>query len=436
VGDPVSGETGRHVVVVGAGVVGLFAALYAHRAGFEVTVVEREGPERSTTSYGNAGLVVPSHFVPLAAPGAVAQGIRWMFDAESPFYVRPSLDPELLAWGWHFWRASTPARARRAGPLLRDLHRASRAEYATLAESLGNPFDFAATGLLVMCSTEGGLEAEARAAAKALVVGMAPRVMGRDEVAALQPGVELDVVGGVYYPEDARLDPGRLMHTLQSELTNEGVRFRWGARVDGLLRRGERVEAVRVAETAAGEGAGPATIAADEVVLASGVWSQGLARDLGLRLPMRAGKGYSMTLADPPQRPSTPAILSEGHVAVTPLETGVRFGGTMEIAGMRGGVSPSRVRGIVASVQRVFPAIGMQAFEREPVWYGFRPCSPDGLPYLGRTRVARNLIVATGHAMLGVSLAPVTGLLVSELLQGRPPSVPLTALDPDRYRGV
>ncbi|MEJ2291683.1 MAG: FAD-dependent oxidoreductase [Deinococcales bacterium] len=429
----------RHVVVIGAGVVGLFSALYARRAGFEVTVVDREGSERSTTSYGNAGLVVPSHIVPLAAPGAVAQGLRWMFDAESPFYVRPELDPELLTWGWRFWRASTAERARRAGPVFRDLHRASKAEYLDLAARLGGSFDLAETGVVILCATEKGLEGEARVAARATVLGMAPRVLGRSEVQALQPGVQLDVVGGVYYPEDARLDPGRLMRALQAHLEEIGVAFRWGVRVDGMEVTGDRVQGVRVTGIAGAEhpiardAIGGVTITADEVVLAAGVWSEGLARSVGLRLPMRAGKGYSMTLRDPPERPSTPALLAEGHVAVTPLETGVRFGGTMELTGTRGGVNARRVRGIVRSVQRVFPAITPEAFANEPVWYGFRPCSPDGLPYLGRSGSLRNLVVATGHAMIGVSLAPVTGKLVAELLAGSTPSLPLEALSPDRY---
>lgn len=443
----------RRVAVVGAGVVGLFSALHARRAGFEVTVIDREGEERDTTSYGNAGLVVPSHLVPLAQPGAVAQGLRWMFDPESPFYVRPALDPDLLAWGWRFWRASTPERARRAGPLLRDLHRAGRAGYLELAERLGNPFDLKETGVLGMCVTEEGLEDEARAVARAVALGMPAKVLSRAEVQAFQPGVEIDVVGGVYFPEDARLDPGRLMNALQAHLIDLGVRFRWRAQVEGLDVRAGRVEAIRVREvdgSASGGGAstsadaagasgapagagGTVALPVDEVVLAAGVWTEGLARALDLRLPLRAGKGYSVTLADPPQRPSTPALLSEGRVAITPLESGVRFGGTMEITGVREGVSASRVRGIARSVVRAFPAFTPEAITHAPVWYGFRPCSPDGLPYLGRTQRARNVIVATGHAMMGVSLAPVTGRLVGELLSGERPSLPLEALSPDRY---
>jgi D-amino-acid dehydrogenase len=231
------------------------------------------------------------------------------------------------------------------------------------------------------------------------------------------------------------------MRALQAHLVELGVSFRWRAPVDGLAVEGDRVTGVRVTEAV--EGAAPdalagasyrrTTIEADEVVLAAGVWSDGLARDVGLRLPLRAGKGYSVTLSDPPERPSTPALLSEGRVAITPLASGVRFGGTMEITGVREGVSASRMRGIVKSVLRAFPAFTAEAFAGAPVWYGFRPCSPDGLPYLGRGGRLSNLIVATGHAMMGVSLAPVTGRLVGELLEGKRPSLPLEALSPDRY---
>lgn len=428
----------RGVVVVGAGVVGLFSALYARRAGFEVTVVDRDGAERFTTSHGNIGLVVPSHFVPLAAPGAVAQGLRWMFDAESPFYVRPSLDPALLAWGWRFWRASSAVRARRAGPLLRDLHMASKAEYLELAERWGNPFDLTQSGLVMLCSTAEALEAEARTAAKALTLGLPARVLGRAEVQELEPGLTLDVVGGVYHPEDARLDPGLLVSRLQSRLAEMGVAFRWNTRVDGLERDGSVIRRLRLAAADGGRGA-PSTSApgeeleADAVVLAAGVWSGGLARSLGLRLPMRAGKGYSMTLAGPPERPATPAILSEGHVALSPLAGGVRIGGTMEITGVREGISESRLRGIKRSVKRALPAFGDGAFAGVRPWYGFRPTTPDGLPYLGRSARATNLVVATGHAMMGVSLAPVTGKLVGEVLQDLPASLPLGLLSPDRY---
>lgn len=415
----------RHVLVVGGGVVGLFSALYARQAGFDVTVIDRSPPEYEGASFGNAGFIVPSHFVPLAAPGAVALGLRWMFNQESPFFIRPSLDPKLAAWAYRFWRASSVQRAQRAEPVLCDLHMASKAGYVELAERLGNSFDLHESGLLMLCTTEAGLEEEIQLAHKARSLGLPVDVLTPDEVRALEPEMNLNTTGGVYFRDDAALHPSRLMSSLRVHLKSEQVEFCWNTAVQGLAVDGARVAGVLVEDGT--------LMPADEVVLAAGVWSGDLARSAGLRIPMLAGKGYSMTVGDPPERPSTPVILSEGRVAVSPLRDSVRFGGTMEVTGVREGVAAGRVRGIVKSVIDAFPTFREEEFSSTTVWYGFRPFSPDGLPYLGRTRRVRNLTIATGHAMMGVSLAPITGMIVSDLLQGQAPRQPIELLSPDRY---
>jgi D-amino-acid dehydrogenase len=194
--------------------------------------------------------------------------------------------------------------------------------------------------------------------------------------------------------------------------------------VTGWVTRSGRVDAAR---TSAGE------LTADEYVLAAGVWSTALARDLGVRLPMQAGKGLSLTLREPRRMPTHCAILSEAHVAVTPMSGALRFGGTMELAGLDRSVGPARVRGIVRAVTQYLPDFTEADFSDVPVWSGLRPCSPDGLPYVGRVARYGNLSVATGHAMLGVSLGPITGKLMAEILCRRSPSVDVTALDPSRY---
>src|SRR5688572_831392 len=161
----------RRVVILGAGVVGLSAALLAVREGLEVTVLD-DGPEEGGgCSYGNAGLIVPSHVVPLAAPGMIRLALRWMADPEGPFAVRPRLDRELLGWAFRFWRAATPAHVRRAAPLLRDLHLASRAIFTEWAQAGGEDFGFNRRGLLVLCRTPHGLAEEARVAEAARSLG-------------------------------------------------------------------------------------------------------------------------------------------------------------------------------------------------------------------------------------------------------------------------
>lgn len=389
-----------------------------------MTVIDRQAEDRDGCSFGNAGMVVPSHFVPLAAPGMVALGFRWMWNPESPFYIKPRLDPELFAWGWRFIRASTAGRVRAAAPLLRDLNLASRSEYERLASELPDEFGLVQRGLLMLCRTEHGLEEEAAFAAKAEALGVPARVLGVKETAAMDPTVTMDVAGSVFFPKDCHLSPHRFMKAVLEECGRLGVRFLWGSEVTGVRRERDRVRSL---ETTAGE------IPVGRLVLAGGSWSSRLGAGLGLSIPMQAGKGYSLTLDRPRQLPELCSILTEARVAVTPMGGSLRFGGTMEIAGLNENITERRVRGIVKAAVRYFPAYEPGDFEGIRPWRGLRPCSPDGLPYLGRSRRVANLVVATGHAMMGLSLGPITGRLVVELLAGDRPSFNLDLVSPDRY---
>ena len=223
------------IAVIGAGVVGLMTAYYARQQGFEVTVIEKNPPRRDGSSFGNAGILVPSHIVPLAAPGVMNQGLRWLFDAESPFYVKPRLDADLLRWGYHFWRASTKKHVERSAPILRDLNLASKQHYQDLTRTLGADFQLTERGLMMLCNSEAGLEEEAHVAAYAETLGMAAKVLSKQEVQALEPDLDLNIVGAVHFPEDAHLNPGVLMHKLQQWLENNGVSFVWNRDVIGVV---------------------------------------------------------------------------------------------------------------------------------------------------------------------------------------------------------
>ncbi|HEV8129256.1 MAG TPA: FAD-dependent oxidoreductase, partial [Candidatus Eisenbacteria bacterium] len=366
----------------------------------------------------------PSHFIPLAAPGVVVQALKWLGDPESPFYVRLRPDLDFLAWAVRFWRAATPARARRAAPLLRDLNLASRALYEELAAATGNEFALTQEGLLLLFRSQAALDLEARHAEHSRSLGMPATVLDPAGIAALEPELTMDAVGGVHYPLDAHVTPQRFCAVLERLIQARGGVFVWNSPVSGFRATNGTL---RAAITPTGEHDG------DEFVVAAGSWSADLLRTLGVRIALQPGKGYSLTVETPPERPKRSLILQERRVAITPMGSTVRFGGTMELGARSLGVNPPRIRGIVRSAGRYLPAFTPERFASVSPWSGLRPCTPDGLPYLGRTERYQNLIVATGHAMLGLSLGPITGRLVSDVISGETPTIDLRALRPERY---
>ncbi|WP_394827151.1 NAD(P)/FAD-dependent oxidoreductase [Pendulispora albinea] len=414
----------KHVVIIGAGVVGLCTAYYAARKGHRVTVLDRAANAGEGCSYGNAGMVVPSHFVPLAAPGMVALGLKWMWNPESPFYVRPRFSGELLSWGIKFWRAANAEHVLRSAPVLRDLHSASRACFEELDELWGRDFGLSKEGMLILCKTVHGFHEEAEVAERARRLGIAATVHDAGELAGLEPEVRMDVAGAIRYPMDCHLTPGHLMAALVREVKTAGVHLSWGTQVRGFRTQDRRVEAL---STASGE------VSGDEYVLCAGIWSHRIARELDLAIPMEAGKGYSLTLPAPRATLRHCAILSEARVAVTPMGSALRFGGTMELSGIDSSIDPARVRGIVNAATRYYPDFTADDFAGVAPWCGLRPCSPDGLPYVGRFGHYDNLSAATGHAMMGVSLGPITGKLMAEILSGEKPSLDIESLSPNRY---
>ncbi len=409
-----------HITILGAGVIGLSTALYCARRGMQVTVIERKSAQRDGCSFGNAGMIVPSHFIPLAAPGMVKLGLKWMWNPESPFYIKPRLDSDLLAWGLQFWKAATAQRVATAAPALRDLSLLSRQCF----EDIGLDFGLVKKGLLMLCKQQQTLDEEAHMAVTANALGIPAQVLDAKATAALDPNVTMDVCGSVYFPKDCHLSPRRFIAALEAELVRLGVEFLWKTEVTGFEIENSALRAVK---TSKGQ------VEGQEVVLCGGVWSAELAKSLDLKLPMQAGKGYSLTLRDPTQLPELCSICTEARLAVTPMDGALRVGGTMEMAGLNESITQRRVRGITRAFPQYFPAFAETDFAEVKPWSGLRPVSPDGMPYIGRTQRWKNLTIATGHAMMGLSLAPATGKIVSELLSGEKPPVALDLMSPDRF---
>ncbi len=413
----------KHVVILGAGVIGLSVAAECARRGHRVTIVERDPERRNGCSFGNAGMIVPSHFVPLAAPGMVALGLKWMWNPESPFYIKPRLSWDLVTWALRFAAAGTRRHVEQSAPVLRDLHLASREAFVRMAEA-GEDFGLVQRGLLMLFQTAKALEEEAHTAEEARALGVPADVLDAKQTAALDPAVTMEIHGAVYFPRDCHLRPEQYVAALERRIRAANGEFHFNTEMTGWRREGSRLAAIK---TTQGE------IAGDEFVLSGGSWSPEMARGLNLRLPMQAGKGYSVTLAHPVELPQICSILCEARVAVTPMGGRLRFGGTMEIAGIDQTINSRRVRGIIKAATRYYPRFQEEHFAGIEPWCGLRPCSPDGLPFLGRTQAAPNLVVATGHAMMGLSLAPATGEMVGQLIDHEPPTIDLRLLSPDRF---
>ncbi len=408
--------------MIGGGVEGVCSAYYLVRAGWDVTLIER-GDVCAGSSYGNGGLIVPGHAIPLAAPGVWLQGLRWMLDPESPFYIKPRLDAELVAWLWRFRGACTAGHVQRSLPLLRDLSYASLALYRELAAVDGLEFGFRQDGALKVFLTGAALEASVRDARLLEAAGIAVKILDAAGAREVEPSLAPGVVGAILLPDDAHLVPDAFVRGLASVGKRLGVDVRTDTEVLGFRTAGRRITRV---ETTRGD------FGADQVVLAAGAWSPALARMLGIRLHIQPGKGYSVTYRRPANGPRLPLLLGEARVGVTPMDGRLRFAGTMELAGLDLSINRRRVAAIVRAPHRYLT--GLDDLPVVQIWRGLRPCTPDGLPLIGRPERLDNLILATGHAQIGVSLGPVTGQLVSQLAADEKPLVDVTALRPDRFR--
>ena len=413
---------GFDVIIIGAGIVGLSSAYYLTKAGLSVAIVDEGQPTSARCSSGNAGMIVPSHFVPLAAPGMVEYGLRMLPDKQSPFGVKIRADHRLVDWGLKFMRSCTTAHVDSSVNILRDLNLRSRDLYVALDEDLDGGFDLTLRGLTMFCKTAAALHHEYAFADRAVSLGVPATKLDKQQVQDLDPALTLDVEGGVYFPKDAHLSPDKLLQCLNDYLLACGANFHWSSHVNAIEPAARGVD-VRVGST---------LLSAGHVIVAGGTWSPQLTEALGIRMPMQGGKGYSFILDNPVQLPEICSILVEARVAVTPMGGRLRIGGTMEIAGDDLTVNQNRVNGIRKSVQEFFPAFRGGLDNLSPVWSGLRPCSPDGLPYIGRLG-SENIVIATGHSMMGLSLGPVTGELVADIVTSRPTRFDIGQLKPDRW---
>lgn len=413
------------VVIIGGGVIGLCSAFYLQKSGHQVTVIDKTDIS-DNCSYGNAGYVCPSHFIPLATPGIVVQGLKWMWNSRSPFYVQPRLDLGLMDWGLKFMRSATAEHVEKAGVPLRDVAILSKKMYEELSQLPQFNFALEQKGLLEIFQTDQGADHAHHTVEKAHQLGLTDtELLNFEQLQALEPQTEIIAKGAIHFKCDAHLYPNKLMKQLLAHLQEVGVQLITNTEVTGFEQSAGKITKVL---------AGSNAYEADAVVMATGSWSRELAAKLKVKIPLMPGRGYSVTLEDSPYQINHPAVLLEGRAALTPMDGNkIRFGGTMEITSTKTPPRWERVEGLLAAVKRFYPEFDVAMPSMDKIWWGYRPCSADGLPYLGKTRQWKNLVMATGHSMLGLSLGAGTGKLVDELINEQSLSMDIAPFDPNRF---
>jgi D-amino-acid dehydrogenase len=411
------------VTIIGAGVIGLCSAYYLQKEGHQVTVIER-GDVTDGCSFGNMGYISPSHFIPLASPGIIAEGIRHMLSSSSPFYIKPRLNWDLLQWGYHFWKNCNARAVEKNVPPLNAILQLSRHLINDMRNDIGDSFDMEEKGCLMLCKQQKTLDHEFHLADDAKKFGLTTEKLNAQQVQALEPDVELDVAGAVLFKDDCHFNPGKMMQVLFRYLAGKGVHFQLNTTVTGFEKNNNTISSVIT---------GKGKFDAEQIVLATGSWLPAVAKMMGIKLLLQPGKGYSYTYSFVEKNIKYPAILVDGRCAITPWGNQLRIGGTMELSGINNKILTRRMQGIYDSATNFYPGLKIDFPPENKIWSGLRPVTPDGLPYIGKVTGFPNVIIAGGHAMLGISEGTGTGKLVSEMISGKDTSVDVAAFSTQRF---
>jgi D-amino-acid dehydrogenase len=414
--------SGKHVVIIGGGIIGTACAHYLVMSDWRVTVIER-GQFGQGCSHGNCGFICPSHVLPLAVPGAVGRTFKALFQPNSPLSIKPRLDPSLWSWLFHFARRCNASDMLNAGRAIQALLKSSRALYDDLFQTEPLQAEWETRGLLFVFLTKGAMDhyAETDRLLREDFGLSATRYDGQ-ALTDLEPALKPGLAGGWHYLTDGHLRPDKLLSSWRNLLTNCGVTIHEYCELLGFIHHANRAHAIR---TSQGE------MSADAFVLATGAWTPLLKIELGCRIPIQPGKGYSLTMARPKVCPAIPLIFEEHRVAVTPMQSGYRLGSIMEFAGYDTTLSPRRLEFLQSAATHY-----LKEPTAEPIlekWYGWRPMTYDSIPIIGSAPALANVYLAAGHNMLGLSMAPATGRLIAELLNGQTPHIDPAPYSPARF---
>lgn len=410
------------VIVVGSGIIGIACAHYLSRAGLRVTVID-QGTIGNACSRGNCGYICPSHVLPLTEPGAIKTALKSLFNPQAPFRVKPRFSPALWNWMWQFARRCNHQQMLTAGRHLKAILDSSMLEYSRLIRDESLACEWKENGLLYVLQTEHGMHEFAendRFLSEHFGV-QARRIEGRD-LAAFDPALKSGLAGAFHYPGDTSVRPDLLNATWSAQLKARGVTFVENCQLRSVEKKSGRAVGLQTSQ---------GYLQAERYVMATGAWSVLLANALECAIPIEPGKGYSVTMARPSRCPQYPMLFPEHRVGVSPFDAGYRLGSMMEFAGFDTTIPAARIQQLQDSAAHYLDA------PTEPgelqTWYGWRPMTWDSLPIIGRVPKLENVFLATGHNMLGMSLATATGRLISELMQGHAPHIEATAFSPTRF---
>jgi len=410
------------VIVVGGGHIGIACAHYLQQDGLDVTVID-QGEIGGACSRANCGFIVPSHVLPLTTPDALGQGIRSVFQPRAAFRVKPQLRGALVRWMYEFGRRCTRTKMLEASRTLHSLLDASANEYRSLLRRPELACNWKENGMLFVFRSKRALEDFSKTdTLLSSEYGLSAQLIRGASLREFEPALLDDLAGAYFYEDDSHLRPDHLNTAWTNWLKSRGVRFIENCRVDAVEKQGREISALCTSQ---------GNLSADHYVFAAGAWSSWLAASLDCEIPVEPGKGYSVTMKNPESMPTHPMLMPERHIGVTPFDDGFRIASMMEFAGFDSSIPPFRIQQLQDSAKPFLkdptgPAI-------EDTWYGWRPMTWDSLPIIGRVASLSNALLATGHNMLGLSLAPVTGKAIADIVAERATDIPLDAVSPSRF---
>lgn len=396
------------VLVIGGGIVGTCVAHELRASGREVLMIDRGEPGQGC-SYGNAGWITPCFAMPLPQPGMFFKSLGWLLDPASPLYIKPSADPMLARWLWHFTKAMNRKQFLNSIHVLTEISKYSLDFYQKAASRVKD-LSFEKKGLLLVSSTKDGIQYAKTEMTLMAQQGIPGRFLEKDELLAFEPALKPLVRGGVFFPEEAHAEPYRMVLGLAEEFVRSGGTLLSKAEVFDF----ETSEG-RITEVVTTQG----RFRPDLVVMATGSWSPEIGRRLGLKLPVLGGKGYSMNVLTEAHKPQRPIMIVERKIAVTPRAGSVRIAGTLELVNQDFSITPRRVKAIQDGAKEFLHL--ERTHEATDLWRGLRPCTPDGVPYIGFSDQWKNLFLCTGHQMLGLQSAPGSARLAADLILKRTP---------------